>query len=171
MGILTYLLVGLPGGAAGTRRRQRQWPGGEAAPAWGRSRIQSADASVLALFDGVIGVRHHQRHRDHVRQPFRALAPFVRSITIYLRKPHVEHVSGARRPLRDWRAGADHAGVDEWHIPEPLTGLIGIALIVLSVWSSIRHRKTQAANWSTATGQTGQRRRVCRWRDCARRLC
>ena len=34
----------------------------------------------------------------------------------------------------------------KWHIPELLTGLIGIALIVLSVWSSIRYSKTQAAN-------------------------
>ncbi|WP_376744926.1 DUF475 domain-containing protein [Rivihabitans pingtungensis] len=32
----------------------------------------------------------------------------------------------------------------KWHIPELLTGLIGIALIVLSVWSSVRHRKAQA---------------------------
>ncbi|WP_376744925.1 DUF475 domain-containing protein [Rivihabitans pingtungensis] len=34
----------------------------------------------------------------------------------------------------------------KWHIPELFTGLIGIALIVLSVWSSIRYSKTQAAN-------------------------
>ncbi len=34
----------------------------------------------------------------------------------------------------------------KWHIPELLTGLIGIALIVLSVWSSIRHQRQQKAS-------------------------
>jgi hypothetical protein len=31
----------------------------------------------------------------------------------------------------------------KFHIPEIFTGLIGVAFIVASLWSSLRHRKEQ----------------------------
>ena len=74
---------------------------------------------------------------------------FVRSITIYL----VE--KGTLDEYVFLEHGAHYAigalalimlASMKWHIPELFTGLIGIALIVLSVWSSIRYSKTQAAN-------------------------
>jgi hypothetical protein len=33
----------------------------------------------------------------------------------------------------------------KFHIPEVVTGLTGVAFIVASLWSSIRHRKEQQA--------------------------
>ena len=31
----------------------------------------------------------------------------------------------------------------KYHVPELFTGLIGVAFIVASVWSSVKHRKQQ----------------------------
>ncbi|MBY0556164.1 MAG: DUF475 domain-containing protein, partial [Burkholderiaceae bacterium] len=38
----------------------------------------------------------------------------------------------------------------KYHIPEIFTGLIGVAFIAASVWSSVRHRRQQASAALTA---------------------
>ena len=73
---------------------------------------------------------------------------FVRSLTVYLVRKgtldefiYLEH--GAH-----WAIGALAAIMMismQLHVPEVVTGLIGVALIGLSLWSSVKHRRLEAA--------------------------
>jgi len=75
-------------------------------------------------------------------------AMFVRSITIYLVR------QGTLDQYVYLEHGAHYAiGIlalimfisIKYHVPEIVTGLIGIAFIAASVWSSLQFRKTQLA--------------------------
>jgi hypothetical protein len=75
-------------------------------------------------------------------------AMFVRSLTVYLVK------KGTLDEFVFLEHGAHYAiGIlaaimllsMKFHIPEIFTGLIGVAFIGASLWSSIRHRRKQAA--------------------------
>jgi hypothetical protein len=109
--------------------------------------LEVLDASFS--FDGVIGAFAITKDIVIIMSGLGIGAMFVRSITIYL----VE--KGTLDEYVFLEHGAHYAigalalimlASMKWHIPELFTGLIGIALIVLSVWSSIRYSKTQAAN-------------------------
>jgi hypothetical protein len=73
---------------------------------------------------------------------------FVRSITIYLVRQktldtlaYLEH--GAHWAILGL-ALSMFAGL-LWHVPEVITGLIGLAFVLAAYWSSIRHRKAALA--------------------------
>jgi hypothetical protein len=75
-------------------------------------------------------------------------AMFVRSMTIYLVKQgtldkflYLEH--GAHYAIGI--LAAIMLASMKYHVPEIFTGLIGVAFIAASVWSSLRHRKQEQA--------------------------
>ena len=136
MGILTYLLVDC---LAALLEQDEDSGHGQVVRAAGLGAfmyLEVLDASFS--FDGVIGAFAITKDIVIIMSGLGIGAMFVRSDHhLSGGKRHAGRicVSGARRPLRDWRAGADHAGVDEVAHPQScFTGLIGIALILLSVW-------------------------------------
>lgn len=104
--------------------------------------LEVLDASFS--FDGVIGAFAITRDVVIIMLGLAIGAMFVRSLTVYLvhkgtldQFVYLEH--GAHYAIGALAVimliGTVH------HVPEVVTGLIGIAFIVASVWSSIRHRK------------------------------
>ncbi len=145
-GILTYQLVDC---VAALLEQNDQDSSGQAVRRGGLGAflyLEVLDASFS--FDGVIGAFAITKDIVIIMAGLGIGAMFVRSITIYL----VE--KGTLDEYVFLEHGAHYAigalalimlASMKWHIPELLTGLIGIALIALSVWSSIRHQRQLGA--------------------------
>ena len=107
--------------------------------------LEVLDASFS--FDGVIGAFAITRDIVIIMLGLAIGAMFVRSITVYLVKKgtldeyvYLEH--GAH-----WAIGALAMIMFismKHHVPEVITGLIGVGLIMLALWSSIKHRRMEA---------------------------
>jgi hypothetical protein len=108
--------------------------------------LEVLDASFS--FDGVIGAFAITNDVVIIMLGLAIGAMFVRSMTVYLVK------KGTLDEFVYLEHGAHYAiGIlalimlasMKYHVPELFTGLIGVAFIVASLWSSLRHRKQQAA--------------------------
>jgi hypothetical protein len=108
--------------------------------------LEVLDASFS--FDGVIGAFAITNDVVIIMLGLAIGAMFVRSMTIFL----VE--KGTLDEFVYLEHGAHYAiGIlavimlasIKFHIPEIFTGLIGVAFIAASIWSSVRHRKQQEA--------------------------
>lgn len=107
--------------------------------------LEVLDASFS--FDGVIGAFAITKDIVIIMLGLAIGAMFVRSLTVYLVKKgtldefvYLEH--GAH-----WAIGALAMIMFismKHEVPEVITGLIGVALIMLALWSSIKHRRMQA---------------------------
>ena len=111
--------------------------------------LEILDASFS--FDGVIGAFAITNDVVIIMLGLAIGAMFVRSTTVYLVR------QGTLDEYVYLEHGAHYAiGIlalimfttMKFHVPEIVTGLIGIAFIAASVWSSLRYRKHQAANES-----------------------
>jgi hypothetical protein len=107
--------------------------------------LEVLDASFS--FDGVIGAFAITSDVVIIMLGLAIGAMFVRSMTVYL----VE--KGTLDKFVYLEHGAHYAiGIlalimlasMKFHIPEVFTGLVGVAFIFASLWSSVRHRKQQA---------------------------
>jgi uncharacterized protein len=108
--------------------------------------LEVLDASFS--FDGVIGAFAITRDVVIIMLGLAIGAMFVRSMTVYLvhrgtldQYVYLEH--GAHYAIGVLGV-IMFVGIVE-HVPEVLTGLIGVAFIVASLYSSIRHRKANGA--------------------------
>jgi hypothetical protein len=108
--------------------------------------LEVLDASFS--FDGVIGAFAITTDVVIIMLGLAIGAMFVRSLTVFLVK------QGTLDEFVYLEHGAHYAiGIlaaimllsMKFHIPEIFTGLIGVAFIVAALWSSIRHKKQQAA--------------------------
>ncbi|MBC7453716.1 MAG: DUF475 domain-containing protein [Massilia sp.] len=106
--------------------------------------LEVLDASFS--FDGVIGAFAITNDVVIIMLGLAIGAMFVRSMTVYLVK------KGTLDEYVYLEHGAHYAiGIlavimlasMKYHVPELFTGLIGVAFIVASVWSSVKHRKQQ----------------------------
>lgn len=107
--------------------------------------LEVLDASFS--FDGVIGAFAITKDIVIIMLGLAIGAMFVRSLTVYLVKKgtldefvYLEH--GAH-----WAIGALAIIMFismKYEVPEVITGLIGVALIMLSLWSSVKHRRMEA---------------------------
>ncbi len=107
--------------------------------------LEILDASFS--FDGVIGAFAITNDVVIIMLGLAIGAMFVRSITVYLVRQgtldeyvYLEH--GAHYAI-GILALIMFASV-KYHVPELVTGLLGVAFIVASLWSSIRHRDAEA---------------------------
>ena len=107
--------------------------------------LEVLDASFS--FDGVIGAFAITNDVVIIMLGLAIGAMFVRSMTVYLVR------KGTLDEFVYLEHGAHYAiGIlavimlasMKYHIPELFTGLIGVAFIVASLWSSLKHRKQQA---------------------------
>jgi hypothetical protein len=108
--------------------------------------LEVLDASFS--FDGVVGAFAITTNPFVIALGLGIGAMYVRSITVYLvnrgtleNYVYLEH--GAH-----WAIGALAVILVltmKWHIPEVITGLIGVAFIAASLWSSIRRNRKVAA--------------------------
>lgn len=108
--------------------------------------LEVLDASFS--FDGVIGAFAITQDIVIIMLGLAVGAMFVRSLTVYLVHKgtldefiYLEH--GAH-----WAIGALAVIMIlsmQLHVPESVTGLIGVALIGLSLWSSVKHRLAEEA--------------------------
>jgi hypothetical protein len=113
--------------------------------------LEVLDASFS--FDGVVGAFAITLDPFIIAIGLGVGAMYVRSITVYLvnrgtldNYVYLEH--GAH-----WAIGALAVILVltmHWHIPEVVTGLIGVAFIVASLWSSVRRNKKVAAGQLSA---------------------
>jgi hypothetical protein len=108
--------------------------------------LEVLDASFS--FDGVIGAFAITTDVVIIMLGLAIGAMFVRSLTVYLVK------KGTLDEFVFLEHGAHYAiGIlavimlasMKFHIPELFTGLVGVAFIGASLWSSIRHRRQQEA--------------------------
>jgi hypothetical protein len=106
--------------------------------------LEVLDASFS--FDGVIGAFAITTDVVIIMLGLAIGAMFVRSLTVFLVK------QGTLDEFVYLEHGAHYAigilalimlGSMKYHIPEVFTGLVGVAFIVASLWSSIRHKKEQ----------------------------
>jgi hypothetical protein len=106
--------------------------------------LEVLDASFS--FDGVIGAFAITTDVVIIMLGLAIGAMFVRSLTVFLVK------QGTLDEFVDLEHGAHYAiGIlalimlasMKFHIPEVFTGLVGVAFIAASLWSSIRHRRKQ----------------------------
>jgi len=113
--------------------------------------LEVLDASFS--FDGVIGAFAITTDVVIIMLGLAIGAMFVRSLTVYLVK------KGTLDEFVFLEHGAHYAiGIlaaimlasMKYHIPELFTGLIGVAFIAASLWSSVRHRRQQEAAAITA---------------------
>ncbi len=109
--------------------------------------LEVLDASFS--FDGVIGAFAITSDVVIIMLGLAIGAMFVRSMTVYLVKKgtldefvYLEH--GAHYAI-GILAGIMLVSIMDVHVPELFTGFIGVAFIAASVWSSMRHRKQEAA--------------------------
>jgi len=105
--------------------------------------LELLDASFS--FDGVVGAFAMTNNLLVIALGLGAGAMFVRSFTLFLvDRGTLEHYRYLEHGAF-WAIGAlavlMFAGV-KWHIPEAVTGLLGALLIVASIFSSIRARRT-----------------------------
>ena len=113
--------------------------------------LEVLDASFS--FDGVVGAFAITLDPFIIAIGLGVGAMYVRSITVYLvnrgtleNYVYLEH--GAH-----WAIGALAVILVltmKWHIPEVITGLIGVAFIAASLWSSVRRNKKVAAGQLSA---------------------
>ncbi|MDT0346287.1 DUF475 domain-containing protein [Streptomyces litchfieldiae] len=163
-GVLTYLLVGGLSGFFEHRLEEDQERAEEAEEAAHRAGEPTAlglagraafflflylevlDASFS--FDGVIGAFAITNHIFWMALGLGIGAMYVRSLTIYLVR------QGTLDDYRYLEHGAHYAiGAlavlllisIRWHINEVITGLLGVALIGASFWSSVRQNRLDAA--------------------------
>ncbi len=108
--------------------------------------LEVLDASFS--FDGVIGAFAITKDVVIIMLGLAIGAMFVRSMTVYLvhkgtldQYVYLEH--GAHYAIGI--LAVIMLASMKFHIPEIFTGLIGVAFIVASLWSSVRYRKQQAA--------------------------
>jgi hypothetical protein len=113
--------------------------------------LEVLDASFS--FDGVIGAFAITKDVVIIMLGLAIGAMFVRSMTIYLVKKgtldqfvYLEH--GAHYAIGI--LAAIMLASMKFHVPEIFTGLIGVAFIGASVWSSVRHRRKQEATAAIA---------------------
>jgi hypothetical protein len=108
--------------------------------------LEVLDASFS--FDGVIGAFAITTDVVIIMLGLAIGAMFVRSLTVFLVK------KGTLDEFVFLEHGAHYAiGIlavimlasMKFHIPEVVTGLVGVAFIVASLWSSIRYKKEQRA--------------------------
>ncbi len=108
--------------------------------------LEVLDASFS--FDGVIGAFAITNDVVIIMLGLAIGAMFVRSMTVFLVR------KGTLDEFVYLEHGAHYAiGIlavimlasMKYHVPELFTGLIGVAFIVASLWSSLRHRKQEAA--------------------------
>jgi hypothetical protein len=113
--------------------------------------LEVLDASFS--FDGVIGAFAITKDVVIIMLGLAIGAMFVRSMTVYLVK------KGTLDQFVFLEHGAHYAiGIlaaimlasMKFHVPEIFTGLIGVAFIGASVWSSVRHRRKQGAGVAIA---------------------
>jgi len=106
--------------------------------------LEVLDASFS--FDGVIGAFAITTDVVIIMLGLAIGAMFVRSLTVYLVR------QGTLDEFVYLEHGAHYAiGIlalimlasMKFHVPEVFTGLVGVAFIVASLWSSIRHKKEQ----------------------------
>jgi len=107
--------------------------------------LEVLDASFS--FDGVIGAFAITNDVVIIMLGLAIGALFVRSMTVYLVR------QGTLEEYVFLEHGAHYAiGIlalimfasIKYHIPEIFTGLIGVAFIIASLWSSIQHRKSES---------------------------
>ncbi|AVR95498.1 DUF475 domain-containing protein [Pseudoduganella armeniaca] len=108
--------------------------------------LEVLDASFS--FDGVIGAFAITKDVVIIMLGLAIGAMFVRSMTVYLvhkgtldQYVYLEH--GAHYAIGI--LAVIMLASMKFHIPEIFTGLVGVAFIVASLWSSVRYRKQQAA--------------------------
>ena len=113
--------------------------------------LEVLDASFS--FDGVIGAFAITKDVVIIMLGLAIGAMFVRSMTVYLVKKgtldqfvYLEH--GAHYAIGI--LAAIMLASMKFHVPEIFTGLIGVAFIAASVWSSVRHRRKQEAEVAIA---------------------
>jgi hypothetical protein len=118
--------------------------------------LEVLDASFS--FDGVIGAFAITNDVVIIMLGLAIGAMFVRSMTVFL------VYKGTLQEFVYLEHGAHYAiGIlalimfasVHYHIPEWFTGLSGLAFILVSLWSSIRHRRRLAAEEVTAASQPG----------------
>jgi hypothetical protein len=118
--------------------------------------LEVLDASFS--FDGVIGAFAVTNDVVIIMLGLAIGAMFVRSMTVFL------VYKGTLQEFVYLEHGAHYAiGIlalimfasVHYHIPEWFTGLSGLAFILVSLWSSIRHRRRLAAEDALAASQTG----------------
>lgn len=114
--------------------------------------LEVLDASFS--FDGVIGAFAITKDVVIIMLGLAIGAMFVRSLTVYLvRKGTLDEFVFLEHGAH-WAIGA-LAGIMlasmKFHIPEVVTGMIGVGLILLSLWSSIQYRKNNPKELQAAS--------------------
>ena len=111
-------------------------------------RQKRSVTSSAFSFDGVIGAFAITTDVVIIMLGLAIGAMFVRSMTVYLVKKgtldqfiYLEH--GAHYAIGI--LAAIMLASMKYHVPEIFTGLIGVAFIAASVWSSVRYRRKQEA--------------------------
>ena len=146
LGLVTYIGVNAIG-AIIEQREARKKAAGEIvrSGAGGFLYLEVLDASFS--FDGVIGAFALSNNMIVIALGLSVGAIFVRSMTIHLVK------QGTLSEYRYLEHGAFWAIIvlggimlvsAKYHIPETFTGLIGATLIGLSLWWSIRYKRSEA---------------------------
>lgn len=169
-GLLTYLLVGGLSGYFEHRLEEDEERAAAAVEAAHRAGRQptalglsgrAAFALFLYLevldasfsFDGVIGAFAITNQIFWMALGLGIGAMYVRSLTIYLVR------QGTLDEYRYLEHGAHYAiGAlavlllvsIRWHLPEEVTGLVGVGLIGAAFWSSVRHNRAETAGRPTA---------------------
>ncbi|MEV4331676.1 DUF475 domain-containing protein [Streptomyces sp. NPDC049597] len=173
-GMITYLVVGGLSGHFENKLEEQEEKEHEAE---GAARKAGREPSVVGLagkaaffmflylevldasfsFDGVIGAFAITNHIFWMALGLGIGAMYVRSLTVYLVRQgtlddyvYLEH--GAHYAIGAL-AGLLLVSI-KWHVNEVVTGLIGVALIAASFWSSVRHNGSQAV---TRTGSDERR--------------
>jgi hypothetical protein len=143
-GLLTYLAVEMLGHAldAADRARAGAAQGGVGAFLY----LEVLDASFS--FDGVIGAFALSQNLFVIAIGLGIGAMYVRSMTIML----VEEATLSRLPFLEHGAFWSVLGLSVAmfaqaviHVPEAITGGVGVAVILAALWSSIRFNRRQAA--------------------------
>jgi len=146
LGIVSFIAVEAVGTILQMREAEKRAAGGVIkAGLGGFLYLQVLDSSFS--FDGVIGAFALSNNMIVIALGLSIGAMFVRSMTIHLVQ------KGTLAEYRFLEHGAFWAIIAlggimlasaKFHIPETITGLIGAALIGLSLWWSIRHNRHEA---------------------------
>ncbi|MDE1466855.1 DUF475 domain-containing protein [Aurantiacibacter sp. D1-12] len=153
LGLVTYIAVDALGEWLNMREEAKKASGAVVRSGLGGFLyLEVLDASFS--FDGVIGAFALSNNMIVIALGLSIGAMFVRSMTIHLVR------KGTLAEYRYLEHGAFWAIIAlgtimltsaVFHIPEAITGLIGVVLIGLSLWWSIRHNRTEKAAEATAT--------------------
>lgn len=115
--------------------------------------LEVLDASFS--FDGVIGAFAITKDVVIIMLGLGIGAMFVRSITVYLVHKGTLEAYAFLEHGAHYAIGALAVIMllsMKYHIPEVITGLIGVVLIGLSIWSSVRHNREKLAAEKQAAG-------------------